>query len=303
MSRPSVRPATPPDRGAVHTVAAGETLFRISKRFGVSLNAIVQANGILNPSLIHPGQQLVIPDASPAPLPTGPLARETEAASASALPMTAPAAPVETILLGVPQDGQDHTLSCELSTAHMLAAWLKGPGNWEQQFLSVLPSSTSAGVNTCNPHRVFRGNVDGNARRDDWYSISCGRGHEAHLGYGVYAEPVAQVMRDFGIDARVSYLNCEQLAGHVRNGRPAIVWFSHLVGQQAVWETEPEDGSSYVLFPGQHVRVVDGVKTQNGRTYFHYLDPLPMHTGSQGWTEAFPHWQEVFGGMAITVWP
>ncbi len=47
--------------GRVHIVQAGENLFRISLRYGVSMNAIAAANGITNYNLIFAGQRLIIP--------------------------------------------------------------------------------------------------------------------------------------------------------------------------------------------------------------------------------------------------
>ena len=44
-----------------HTVQQGETLFRISLRYGVSWVAIAQANNISSPYVIYPGQTLIIP--------------------------------------------------------------------------------------------------------------------------------------------------------------------------------------------------------------------------------------------------
>jgi LysM repeat protein len=44
-----------------HVVAAGENLYRISLRYGVSVQTIAQANGIANPNLIYAGQSLTIP--------------------------------------------------------------------------------------------------------------------------------------------------------------------------------------------------------------------------------------------------
>ena len=45
----------------VYVVQPGDTLFTIAQRFGSSVEAIVAANGITNPSLINPGQKLIIP--------------------------------------------------------------------------------------------------------------------------------------------------------------------------------------------------------------------------------------------------
>jgi len=44
-----------------YVVKRGDTLFRISRAFGVSLEEIVEANGIVNPSRIYAGQVLKIP--------------------------------------------------------------------------------------------------------------------------------------------------------------------------------------------------------------------------------------------------
>lgn len=44
-----------------HVVQPGENLSQIAQRYGVSVEAIVQANGLEDPSLIHTGQTLIIP--------------------------------------------------------------------------------------------------------------------------------------------------------------------------------------------------------------------------------------------------
>src|SRR5689334_5222221 len=48
-------------QGQTYTVQAGDNLFRISLRFGVTVAAMQQANGIANPMLIYVGQVLQIP--------------------------------------------------------------------------------------------------------------------------------------------------------------------------------------------------------------------------------------------------
>lgn len=65
-------PAPPPPSAQTHTVRRGDTLSAIALRYGVSVWALVQANGIRNPSLIYVGQVLRIPrGGSPAPPPGG----------------------------------------------------------------------------------------------------------------------------------------------------------------------------------------------------------------------------------------
>jgi N-acetylmuramoyl-L-alanine amidase len=60
---PAVAPAAAPSAPRVHVVARGENLTRIAGTYGVTVADIVAANGIVNPSRIFGGQQLVIPSA------------------------------------------------------------------------------------------------------------------------------------------------------------------------------------------------------------------------------------------------
>lgn len=61
---------TPPPSSGSHTVRPGETLGSISRLYGVTAQAIAQANQIVNPNLIYVGQLLTIPGGSnPTPTP------------------------------------------------------------------------------------------------------------------------------------------------------------------------------------------------------------------------------------------
>jgi len=44
-----------------HVVAPGETLFRIGKMYDVSVNRLMEANGLGKGHILQPGQQLLIP--------------------------------------------------------------------------------------------------------------------------------------------------------------------------------------------------------------------------------------------------
>ncbi|HUF32620.1 MAG TPA: LysM domain-containing protein [Acidimicrobiales bacterium] len=48
---------------ASYTVQPGDTLFDIARRFGSSVDALVEANGISDPNLIEVGQVIEIPPA------------------------------------------------------------------------------------------------------------------------------------------------------------------------------------------------------------------------------------------------
>lgn len=65
--QPPPAPPEPPPVGEdgilLYTVQAGDTLFSIAQRFGVSLDDVVEANNIENPDVIYEGQTLTIPPA------------------------------------------------------------------------------------------------------------------------------------------------------------------------------------------------------------------------------------------------
>lgn len=68
-------PATcPPGFQGRYTVRAGDTMFLIAQRFGVTLQALINANPhITNPALIFPGDVLCVPGPAPTPPPRVPV--------------------------------------------------------------------------------------------------------------------------------------------------------------------------------------------------------------------------------------
>lgn len=54
-------PVVPPAGGTTYTVERGDTLFAIAQRFGVTVQAIQDANNLSNPNQLSLGQQLIIP--------------------------------------------------------------------------------------------------------------------------------------------------------------------------------------------------------------------------------------------------
>jgi LysM repeat protein len=62
-------PATPmpPGKECTHYVKPGETLSGIAAMYGVTVQALMQANGLKNPNLIYAGQKLIIPGCGGSP--------------------------------------------------------------------------------------------------------------------------------------------------------------------------------------------------------------------------------------------
>jgi LysM repeat protein len=52
-----------------HLVQPGENLFRIGLQYGLTVETLMQANGLYNPSVVYAGQSLCIPGNVPAPAP------------------------------------------------------------------------------------------------------------------------------------------------------------------------------------------------------------------------------------------
>ncbi len=61
--------AAPTPQGTVYTVQPGDTLYSIARRYGVTVQAIVAANGIVNPNHIYVGHRLIIPTGGGQPAP------------------------------------------------------------------------------------------------------------------------------------------------------------------------------------------------------------------------------------------
>lgn len=98
---------------STYTVAAGDTLYKIAKANGISLDALMSWNGITG-HMIYPGDKLVVKGGSPISVPKAPAA--TAPATAPATPAAAPekaAAPAA----ASQQSGKEMTVSATAYTA------------------------------------------------------------------------------------------------------------------------------------------------------------------------------------------
>lgn len=84
---PATPPATSPPAAnttTIHVVQRGETLFRIAQRYGTTVEAIAQANGLKDVTQLQVGQRLLIPNVAPS--------------APDAAPGTLPGSPTEYVL-------------------------------------------------------------------------------------------------------------------------------------------------------------------------------------------------------------
>lgn len=60
---PTTTTTAPPAASTTYVVQSGDTLSVIAERFGITIDALSQANGITDVNSIQPGQELIIPGA------------------------------------------------------------------------------------------------------------------------------------------------------------------------------------------------------------------------------------------------
>jgi len=156
----------------------------------------------------------------------------------------APEPPTQAHITGVYGVKQAYSLSCEARSAADLAAY------WdvaiaEGIFFGQLPKSD-------NPDAGFVGFVSG-----AW-------GETPPSSYGVHAEPVAVLMRQYGLEALAHKgLNFRCLQLEIAAGRPVLVW---IVGH--AWQGQGEtyialDGTQTTVAPWEHTMILIGYDQAN----------------------------------------
>jgi LysM repeat protein len=297
-----------------HRVQPGETVSGIARRYGVSVDAIVTANGLADPDVVLAGSELIIPhdaDASSRGEPAG-LVHVVDAgetlghiarrygvdvavlAQANGLPdpdrifagqmlrvpATRPAAAASgrgTVLSGLPVFRQSLPLSCEAAALSMVTAYY-GRQVSEWVFVEQMPYHP-------NPHRGFRGDMNGTFGGTD--------------DYGVYAEPLVPLLERYGFHAQVVYAHGDAglLRAEIERGRPMVVWMTNLASVQPRLTGE-HAGETFVLVPEEHVVVVYGYD----QDWVYVADPGDGQTRAFAWGDFLRSWG-YFDGMALLVSP
>lgn len=189
------------------------------------------------------------------------------------------------VQLPVPFHRQEHSLSCEIAALKMALGrfGLEVP---ESQLLVALPfdPTPKGGGVWGDPDQGFVGNIDGEM---------------LITGYGVYAEPLAQLGRRWRRTEVLKEAAVSDLAAHVAAGRPVIVWGYYGRPFRAQWKTPA--GRVITAVNGEHTRVVTGFRGPvESPTHFALLDPL---YGELVWTtdQLERNW-DALGRRAVVVY-
>ena len=164
-------------------------------------------------------------------------------------------------------------LGCEASAAVDWAAYYGVEIN-EYEFQYKLPVSD-------NPDIGFVGNVN-----DPW-------GQVPPYSYGVHANPVAKLLREYGLSAQaVKNFSIEQLKEQLANNNPAIVWvIGNCVGG-IPYQYKDKNGDYVLVAAYEHVIIITGYNQEtfryvnNGKYY-----DIPSEVFLNSWG--------VLGNMAV----
>ena len=198
-------------------VEYGDNPASIAAQFGVSVDELMDFNGIDDPLNIVTGDRILIP-----------------ATATSTDTNAAPAGDSSDSANGpwVPDYKQQRNLSCEYAAVHA-AAMAFGWAPTEQHFIDSVPQAL-------NPHYGYRGNIDG------WWGNT--------RDYGIYAEPLVPVLNDWGFNGEVMYTfgDTGPLTEHLDAGHPVVTW----LGFWGDTRERLTDDGTYSVFAGMHVVTV-----------------------------------------------
>lgn len=140
--------------------------------------------------------------------------------------------------MAIPLFTQTRNLSCEAAAIRMILSYT-GIDIEEDKIQSSFPKNS-------NPHKGFRGNVNGPVWGFD--------------DYGVYAEVVAQTLNNLGLPATAyQNLSQEELKEKVLIGKPAIIWVN-IANPDPKLRTIKINDEEVKLISGEHTVVIRGYK-------------------------------------------
>jgi uncharacterized protein YvpB len=188
-----------------------------------------------------------------------------------------PVLPSSVIIGGVTGRSQSLPLDCESRSAVDWAHYF-GHNIDELEFFHLLPHSD-------NPDKGFVGSVYGT-----WGQIPPN-------AYGVHADPVVEVLRDYGLQAYARRpLSWDQLRAEIAASRPVMVWIIGSINNGIPVYYTPADGLHTIVARYEHTVVVTGYTP----SLVYYLNGGTIYTRSV--TQFLDSWSAL-GNMAITARP
>ncbi len=188
--------------------------------------------------------------------------------------------PAEILLQEVPIGKQTRSLNCEFQTASDLAWYYGRPFTWEEIYQYV---GHDVGG---NPHKGFVGR-----------SFDDAPGQLYPLGYGVYAEPIAEAFAQLGLTAEVSYNNSrEWLMAQVAASRPVMVWATSNMTIRPIATWTAGDGVTVRGVPGEHTYLAVGYDASG----VWLIDPWDGQRHYFYWHVFLASW-DLLGRMALIV--
>jgi len=175
---------------------------------------------------------------------------------------------------GIPFYVQQRNLSCEYASLYIATA-AYGNGISEYVFDDLVGWSS-------NPHWGYRGDING------WWGNT--------TDYGVYAEPLANVLPDVGFRGEVFYTGGDTslLIDRIDADVPVIVWVGLWGDQSIIDET---DGVAYKVTAGMHVVVAYGYDD----TGVWVSDPAIGGARHYSWAD-FQYIWSVMDGMSLAIY-
>lgn len=151
--------AAPAPSSGAHTVAAGDTIGAIAKKYGTTTQAVLNANALVSTSIIYPGQTLAVPGVAsstlavatapaPGPATPAPSAAPTPAPARSAVLDAEQIANARTIIAVGRQSGvPDRGIAIALATA-MVESWMLNLSWGDRDSLGLFQQRPSTGWGT-----------------------------------------------------------------------------------------------------------------------------------------------------------
>ncbi len=183
--------------------------------------------------------------------------------------------PAQAYISGVVGHAQRFSLSCEARSAADWAAYW-GVNIDEAEFLNRLPESD-------NPNEGFVGNAN-----DPW-------GYIPPASYGVHADPVARLLRNYGLDAHAGHgLSWVEVQAEIAAGRPVIVWVIGSIWAGTPKQFETQDGQTVTVANNEHTMILIGYS----ETDVQLVDALTGRTVTYSLDNFLTSWA-VLGNMAV----